>query len=73
MRTFCRGNVDTKTATLADITTADTGEMDNRFLNNSVAGPAGRYPFSVDFANRSIHNQNLVWSMVCGPQHYHGR
>ena len=32
--------------------------------------PAGRYPLSIDFFKRSIHNQNLMWAMVYGAERY---
>ena len=50
------------------------GEIEeNHYLENAEMGPVGRYPFSLDFFKRSIRNQNLVWSMVCGAEHYSDR
>ena len=45
-------------------------EMENHFLDNTDVEPAGWYPFSLDLAKRSIHNQNILWAMVFGSGHY---
>ena len=44
--------------------------MENHYLANDDMEPAGRYPFSIDFFKRSIHNRNLIWARVYGAEHY---
>ena len=68
--TFCKGKEDNKTTTLADFSPVPVEEMENHFLANDDMGHAGRYPFSIDFFKRSIHNQNLIWARVYGAEHY---
>ena len=70
MGAFCKGKEDSKTTTLADFSPASVKEMENHFLANEDMEPAGRYPFSIDFSKRSIHNQNLIWARVYGAEHY---
>ena len=44
--------------------------MENHYLANDDMAPAGRYPFSIGFFKRSVHNRNLIWAMVYGAEHY---
>ena len=47
--------------------------MENQYLANDEVEPSGRYPFPIDFFKQSIRNQNLIWAMVYGGEHYPGR
>ena len=71
--TFCMGKGGSETAILADFSPSAVGEMENRYFANAAMEPVGRYPPPIDFSKRSIRNQNLVWAMVFGAEHYHGR
>ena len=47
--------------------------MGNHYLANTDMEPVGRYHFPLGFFKQSIHNQNLVWAMVFGAEHYSER
>ena len=68
--TFCRGKDDSKTSTLSDCIPSTVGEMENHYRDNAEVDPVGRYPWSLEFAKRIIRNQNLVWSVIFGSEHY---
>ena len=68
--TFCEGKEDNKTTTLADFSPVSVEEVENHYLANDDMEPAGRYPLPIDFFKRSIRNQNSIWAMARGAEHY---
>ena len=52
--TYSKGREGNKTVTLADFSPSTAEEMENHFLANDNMDPAGSYPYSIDFANRSV-------------------
>ena len=73
IRTFRKEKEDNKTTTLSDFAPVTVEEMENHHLANDEMGPAGRYPFPIDFFKRSIHNQNLICAMIFGAGLYPDR
>ena len=68
--TFSKGG--NKTATLADCIPVTVEEVGNHYRANADMEAAGRYPFSIEFSKRIAQNQNLIWSLVFGSEHYAG-
>ena len=68
--TYSKGQEGNKTVNPADCAPATTEEMENHFLANANIEPAGMYPYSIDFPNRGIKNQNLIWSLIYGAERY---
>ena len=68
--TYSKWQEDRKTVTIADFTPSATEGMGNHFPPNANMGPAGRYPLLARFPQTQYKNQNLVWPLIYGAEHY---